>query len=134
VRVRLHEAGLLTLIGAQIDSVTVDALPKPLEFDVAMRIVGSVADFQEPHEFQAELTAPDTETIGHLTRAIEPREPAPTALPGYETTTSSRFGSPSRLTRLAATICAYGRTASSSRSPTASPSRSSRPERGPRLR
>jgi hypothetical protein len=84
VRVRLHDSGLLTLIGAQIDSVTVDTLPKDVEFDVAIRIVGAVADFQERHELQAELTAPDTETIGELTRVIEPRAPAPTALPGYE--------------------------------------------------
>jgi hypothetical protein len=59
----LHDAGLLTLIGAQIDSVTVDTLPKALEFDVGIRLVGSVADFQESHELQAELTAADTETM-----------------------------------------------------------------------
>jgi hypothetical protein len=82
--VRVHEASLLTLIGAQIDSVTVDTLPKVLEFDVAIRIVGAVADFRAPHELQAQLTAPDTETIGELTRVIEPREPATTAVPGYE--------------------------------------------------
>ena len=46
--------------------------------------VGPIADFRSSHELQAQLTAPDTETIGELTRVIAPREPAATALPGYE--------------------------------------------------
>lgn len=84
VRVRVRDVGLLDLLGAQIDSVVVDSLPKDVQFDVAIRLIGTVQDFEVDHVVEVVLSSPDLIEIGRLQVPVAPRAPAPTHIPGYE--------------------------------------------------
>lgn len=77
-------AGLLTLIGAQIDSVIVPLLPTGIVFDVAIRLVGLPADFEQGCRLDVTLTAPTFEELGRLPIDVKPRTPGPSHLAGSE--------------------------------------------------
>jgi len=83
-RVRTRPGGLLDLLAAPIDSVVVEGLPKDIQFDVAMRLIGTVQDFEEPHVLQVVLSDPQLEQVGVLDVPIAPRSPKPGHIPGYE--------------------------------------------------
>lgn len=74
----------MDIIGAQIDSVVVDDLPVDVEFDVAIRLVGTIQDFAVPHAVQVSLSDPELALLGNLDIPVPPREPAVTRIPGYE--------------------------------------------------
>jgi hypothetical protein len=82
--VRQRPGGLVDLLGAQIDSLVVPSLPEDVEFDLAIRIVGTERDFQRPHLLQVVLSDPDLVEVGAFDVQIEPREPAPSHIAGYE--------------------------------------------------
>ncbi len=84
MRVRGRTGGLLDLLGAQIDSVVVPALPTDVQFDLAVRIVGTEQDFQERRLLQIVLSDPQLEEVGAFDVPILPRVPAPSRIPGYE--------------------------------------------------
>ena len=46
-RVRSRPDGLLDLLGCQLDSVVLESLPTEIEFDVAIRLVGTEHDFTD---------------------------------------------------------------------------------------
>jgi hypothetical protein len=76
--------GLLTLVGAQVDSVIVPSLPADIVFDVAVRLVGLPVDFERDCDLEVTLTAPTWEELGKLNVPIQPRSPDWTHLPGSE--------------------------------------------------
>jgi hypothetical protein len=84
VRVRTRPGGLIDLLGAQVDSVVVESLPKDVQFDVAVRLVGAVQDFEDRHLLQVTLSDPELTEVGSLPVLIAPRAPAETHIPGYE--------------------------------------------------
>lgn len=84
VRVRGRPDGLLDLLGAQIDSVVVDSVPKDVQFDVAIRVVGPEQDFQGHHLIQVLLSDPQLVEVGALDVPIPPRTPTESHIPGYE--------------------------------------------------
>lgn len=77
-------AGLLTLVGAQIDSVIVPSLPADIVFDVAVRLVGLPADFESGCHLEVALAAPTFEDLGKLNIDVRPRTPGPHYLAGSE--------------------------------------------------
>lgn len=83
-RVRTRAGGLLDLLAAPIDSVVVEEVPKDIQFDVAMRLVGTVHDFEEHHLVQVVLSDPQLEQVGVLEVPTAPRSPKPDHIPGYE--------------------------------------------------
>ncbi len=84
LRVRARSPGLLDLFGAGVDSVVVDSLPKDIQFDVAIRLVGTVQDFESPHTVEVVLSDPQLVEVGRLQIPVDPRAPAATHIPGYE--------------------------------------------------
>jgi hypothetical protein len=74
----------LDLLGAQIDSVAVESVPTDVQFDLAIRLVGTVQDFQEPHELRVVLSDPQLVPRGMLAVPIESRLPTTAHIPGYE--------------------------------------------------
>ncbi|MCP9491007.1 MAG: hypothetical protein MSC31_14210 [Solirubrobacteraceae bacterium MAG38_C4-C5] len=76
--------GLLDLLAAPIDAVVVEGLTKDIQFDVAMRLIGTVQDFEEHHLLQVMLSDPQLEQVGVLEVPIAPRSPKPGHIPGYE--------------------------------------------------
>lgn len=76
--------GLLTLVGAQIDSVIVPSLPADIVFDVAVRLVGLPADFERGCRLEVALVAPTFEELGKLDIEVKPRTPGPHYLAGSE--------------------------------------------------
>jgi hypothetical protein len=82
--VQPRPGGLLTLNGAQIDSVIVPSLPTDIVFDVAVRLVGLPADFARGCRLDVTLTAPTFEELGHLPIDVKPRAPGPGHLAGSE--------------------------------------------------
>lgn len=74
----------MDLLGAQIDSVVVESIPKDVQFDLAVRLVGTVQDFEHSHMLQVTLSDPDLAEVGVLDVPIAPREPVPTHIAGYE--------------------------------------------------
>jgi hypothetical protein len=66
--------------------VIVAELPRDVQFDLAVRLVGTVQDFEGLTLLQVALSGPDLSEVegGFLDVPIEPRAPAPTHLPGYE--------------------------------------------------
>lgn len=101
-RVRARAGGLLDLLAAPIDSVVVEEVPKDIQFDVAMRLVGTVHDFEEHHLLQVVLSDPQLEQVGVLEVPIAPRSPKPDHIPGYEINHNAEFASTSRQTSTAA--------------------------------
>lgn len=81
---RTRGGGLFDLLGAQIDSVVVNELPTDVRFDVLIRLVGTVQDFETEHNVEVVLSGPDLEQLGHLELPVGPRMPGPAHLPGYE--------------------------------------------------
>jgi hypothetical protein len=84
VRVRVRSDGLLDLLGVQIDSVVIPELPKDVQFDVAVRIVGTVQDFEAAHSVEVVLFDPNLVEAGRNIVPIAPRAPSPSHIPGYE--------------------------------------------------
>jgi hypothetical protein len=84
VRVRMRTDGLLDLLGAQIDSVVIPALPMDVQFDIALRVVGTVQDFEVDHSIEVVLSDPGLVEAGRLRVPIPPRSPTSSHLPGYE--------------------------------------------------
>jgi hypothetical protein len=76
--------GLVDLAAAQIDSVVLESLPRDLQFDVAVRIVGAVQDFEASHLLQVALSDPQLVEVAMFDVPIEPRAPAATYIEGYE--------------------------------------------------
>jgi len=76
--VQPRKEGLLTLVGAQIDSVIVPSLPADIVFDVAVRLVGLPADFERGCHLEVALVAPTFEDLGKLSIEVKPRTPART--------------------------------------------------------
>lgn len=64
--------------------MTVDEIPADVQFDVAIRLVGTPQDFEKHHVVQVVLRAPDLTLLGELEVPVEPRAPADSALPGHE--------------------------------------------------
>jgi hypothetical protein len=75
---------LLTLVGAQVDSVIVPSLPADIVFDVAIRLVGLPHDFERGCHLEVGLVAPTFEDLGKLDIEVKPRTPGPQYLPGSE--------------------------------------------------
>jgi hypothetical protein len=84
VWVRPLGEGLLDLVGAQIDSVVAESLPMDVEFDVAIRLVGTAQDFESLHHVEVVLSDPQLEQLGTLSIPVEPRVPGPAHIAGYE--------------------------------------------------
>ncbi len=74
----------MDLIGAQIDSVVVEALPADVQIDVAIRLVGAPRDFGVAHAVQVVLSDPQLVELGRLDIPVPPRVPGPRHIPGYE--------------------------------------------------
>lgn len=55
-----------------------------VQFDVAIRLVGPVRDFEASHVVDVVLSGPELEVLGELPIPVPPRKPARTHLPGYE--------------------------------------------------
>jgi len=84
VRVRSRGDGLLDLLGCQIDSVVVESLPTEIEFDVAIRLVGTEQDLAEDHLIQVVLSDPQLVELGALDVPVLPRSASRSHIPGYE--------------------------------------------------
>ena len=74
----------MDLFDCQIDAVLVGSLATEIEFDVAIRLVGSVADFAEEHVVQVTLSDPQLVELNVLDLPVFPLVPAAHRLPGYE--------------------------------------------------
>jgi len=74
----------LDLLGAQVDSILIASLPEDVQFDVAIRLVGTEQDFQRAHLLQIVLSDPHLVEVGALDVPIAPRAPAASHIPGYE--------------------------------------------------
>lgn len=74
----------MDLLGAQIDSVVIESLPRDVQFDVAVRLVGREQDFREHHLLQVALSDPQLVEVGTLDVPIEPRAAPRSHIPGYE--------------------------------------------------
>lgn len=81
---RSSAAGRLDLFDCQIDTVLAASRATEVEFDVAIRIVGTQADFAEQHLVQVTLSDPQLVELNVLDLPIFPLVPAPHRLPGYE--------------------------------------------------
>ncbi len=84
LRVRSRAPGLLDLFGAGVDSVVVDELPKDIQFDIAIRLVGTVQDFESSHTVEVVLSDPQLVEVGRLQVPVDVRTPTATHIPGYE--------------------------------------------------
>lgn len=84
INVQPHGHGLLTLVGAQVDSVIVPSLPADIVFDVAIRLVGLPNDFDEGCRIEVSLTAPTFENLGKLDIDVKPRAPGSNYISGSE--------------------------------------------------
>jgi hypothetical protein len=62
----------------------VDGLPKDIQFDVAIRLVGAVQDFETAHTVEVVLSDPQLVEVGRLDIPVDPRKPPATHIPGYE--------------------------------------------------
>lgn len=76
--------GRFDLFDCQIDAVLVGSLGTEVEFDVAIRLVGSAADFADEHLVQVTLSDPQLVDLDVLDLPVLPRVPAAHRLPGYE--------------------------------------------------
>jgi hypothetical protein len=82
--VHFHSDGLINLVGAQVDTVVVEAVPTDVLVDVAVRVVGVEKDFTEEHSVEVVLTAPDMVELGRLAVPLEVGVPLGAHIPGYE--------------------------------------------------
>lgn len=62
----------------------VESLPREVAFDLAIRLVGPLQDFQVRHELQVVLSTPQLVELGAFDVPVDPRAPTPTHIPGYE--------------------------------------------------
>jgi hypothetical protein len=62
----------------------VGALPKDIQFDVAIRLVGTVQDFESSHNVEVVLSDPHLVEVGRLQIPVDARAPGATHIPGYE--------------------------------------------------
>jgi len=53
-------------------------------FRILVRLVGTEQDFRAVHVVTLTLTAPNLDVLGTLEHPIEPRQPGPDHIPGYE--------------------------------------------------
>ena len=84
MRVRRRPPTLLDLIGVQIDSVVVDSIPKDVQFDATIRLVGPKRDFRDDHLIQVVLSDPQLVEAGALDVPVRPRTATTNHIPGYE--------------------------------------------------
>jgi hypothetical protein len=64
--------------------VVVDALPTDIQFDVAIRLISTVQDFQSRHDVEVVSPDPGLVEFGRLRLPVPPRIAAKTHIPGYE--------------------------------------------------
>jgi len=78
------EDGLVTIVGAQIDTLQVPELPARVSTWVAMRLVFSDDEAGEAHDLSMRLFGPDLVQAGELRASIRLAEPNPLKPPGWE--------------------------------------------------
>jgi hypothetical protein len=81
---RSSTPGRPDLFDCQIDTVQAASPTTEVEFDVAMRIVGTQEDFAAEHLVQVALSDPQMKVLHVFDLPIFPLVPAPHRLPGYE--------------------------------------------------